>query len=214
MKIQFHRNEKLVYLCIAGFVMTLLLAGMLLNWQGVAFTSNMLLVLSVVLGLLFFLEVYILCIEKEEKYILEKKRVRSVWRMSMQIVQTLVKTIDAKDSYTNGHSARVAQYSVMLAKRMGFKEEELGRLEYTALLHDVGKIGVSDAILNKKGKLTEEEYAIIKEHSEIGAQILSTITELPDVAVGARYHHERYDGKGYPDGIKITDFAKMMGNEL
>ena len=80
MKIQFHRNEKLVYLCIAGFVMTLLLAGMLLNWQGVAFTSNMLLVLSVVLGLLFFLEVYILCIEKEEKYILEKKRVRSVWR--------------------------------------------------------------------------------------------------------------------------------------
>lgn len=213
MKIQFHRNEKLVYLCIAGFVMTLLLAGMLLNWQGVAFTSNMLLVLSVVLGLLFFLEVYILCIEKEEKYILEKKRVRSVWRMSMQIVQTLVKTIDAKDSYTNGHSARVAQYSVMLAKRMGFKEEELGRLEYTALLHDVGKIGVSDAILNKKGKLTEEEYAIIKEHSEIGAQILSTITELPDVAVGARYHHERYDGKGYPDGLKgeeIPLFARII----
>ena len=213
MKIQFLRNEKLVYLCIAGFVMTLLLAGMLLNWQGVAFTSNMLLVLSVVLGLLFFLEVYILCIEKEEKYILEKKRVRSVWRMSMQIVQTLVKTIDAKDSYTNGHSARVAQYSVMLAKRMGFKEEELGRLEYTALLHDVGKIGVSDAILNKKGKLTEEEYAIIKEHSEIGAQILSTITELPDVAVGARYHHERYDGKGYPDGLKgeeIPLFARII----
>lgn len=213
MKIQFHRNEKLVYLCIAGFVMTLLLAGMLLNWQGGAFTGNMLLVLSVVLGLLFFLEVYILCIEKEEKYILEKKRVRSVWRMSMQIVQTLVKTIDAKDSYTNGHSARVAQYSVMLAKRMGFKEEELGRLEYTALLHDVGKIGVSDAILNKKGKLTEEEYAIIKEHSEIGAQILSTITELPDVAVGARYHHERYDGKGYPDGLKgeeIPLFARII----
>ena len=213
MKIQFHRNEKLVYLCIAGFVMTLLLAGMLLNWQGGAFTSNMLLVLSVVLGLLLFLEVYILCIEKEEKYILEKKRVRSVWRMSMQIVQTLVKTIDAKDSYTNGHSARVAQYSVMLAKRMGFKEEELGRLEYTALLHDVGKIGVSDAILNKKGKLTEEEYAIIKEHSEIGAQILSTITELPDVAVGARYHHERYDGKGYPDGLKgeeIPLFARII----
>ena len=148
-----------------------------------------------------------------KKYILEKKRVRSVWRMSMQIVQTLVKTIDAKDSYTNGHSARVAQYSVMLAKRMGFKEEELGRLEYTALLHDVGKIGVSDAILNKKGKLTEEEYAIIKEHSEIGAQILSTITELPDVAVGARYHHERYDGKGYPDGLKgeeIPLFARII----
>ncbi|MGM9519957.1 MAG: HD-GYP domain-containing protein, partial [Phascolarctobacterium sp.] len=157
--------------------------------------------------------VYILCIEKEEKYILEKKSVRSVWRMSMQIVQTLVKTIDAKDSYTNGHSARVAQYSVILAKRMGFKEEELGRLEYTALLHDVGKIGVSDAILNKKGKLTEEEYAIIKEHSKIGAQILSTITELPDVAVGARYHHERYDGKGYPDGLKgeeIPLFARII----
>ena len=154
-----------------------------------------------------------LCTEKEEKYILEKKRVRSVWRMSMQIVQTLVKTIDAKDSYTNGHSARVAQYAVMLATRMGFNEEELGRLEYTALLHDVGKIGVSDAILNKKGKLTEEEYAIIKEHSKVGAQILSTITELPDVAVGARCHHERYDGKGYPDGLKgeeIPLFARII----
>ena len=101
----------------------------------------------------------------------------------------------------------------MLAKRMGFKEEELGRLEYTALLNDVGKIGVSDAILNKKGKLTEEEYAIIKEHSKVGAQILSTITELPDVAVGARCHHERYDGKGYPDGLKgeeIPLFARII----
>lgn len=176
MKIRFHKNEKLVYACVAGFVIVLLVAGLLLHWQRGAFTSNMLLVLAVVLGALFFLEVYLLCTEKEEKYILEKKRVRSVWRMSMQIVQTLVKTIDAKDSYTNGHSARVAQYAVMLATRMGFNEEELGRLEYTALLHDVGKIGVSDAILNKKGKLTEEEYAIIKEHSKVGAQILSTIT--------------------------------------
>ena len=108
MKIRFHKNEKLVYVCVAGFVIVLLLVGLLLHWQRGAFTSNMLLVLTVVLGVLFFLEVYLLCTEKEEKYILEKKRVRSVWRMSMQIVQTFVKTIDAKDSSTNGPSARVA----------------------------------------------------------------------------------------------------------
>lgn len=213
MKIQFRKNEKLAYMAVAGVVILLLLAGVLLNWQRGAFTNNMLLLLSLLLGVLFFLEIYFLCIEKEENYILEKKRVLSVWRMSKQIVQTLVKTIDAKDSYTNGHSARVAQYSLMLAKRMDFSSEELGRLEYTALLHDVGKIGVSDAILNKKGKLTDEEYAIIKEHANMGAQILSNITELPDVAVGARYHHERYDGNGYPAGLKgeeIPLFARII----
>ena len=133
MKIQFRKNEKLAYMAVAGVVILLLLAGVLLNWQRGAFTNNMLLLLSLLLGVLFFLEIYFLCIEKEENYILEKKRVRSVWRMSKQIVQTLVKTIDAKDSYTNGHSARVAQYSILLAKRMDFSSEELGRLEYTAL---------------------------------------------------------------------------------
>jgi putative two-component system response regulator len=122
--------------------------------------------------------------------------------MSMQTVKTLARAIDAKDSYTNGHSSRVAKYSVMLGKRLGFDEERLARLQYVALLHDVGKIGIADSILNKKGKLTDEEYAIIKSHSTIGARILSDITEIPDVAVGAKYHHERFDGKGYPVGLK------------
>ena len=124
---------------------------------------------------------------------------------ALHTVQTLAQAIDAKDSYTNGHSLRVAKYSVMLGKRLGFSETDLGRLQYVSLLHDVGKIGIADNILNKKGKLTEEEYAIIKSHSSIGAKILSNISEIPDVATGAKYHHERYDGTGYPAGLKGED---------
>ena len=164
--------------------------------------SKLILSVFVLLALLFLIGIYFFLIEQEEKRELEQQRTESIWRMSLHTVQTLAQAIDAKDSYTNGHSLRVAKYSVMLAKRMGFNETELGRLQYVALLHDVGKIGIADSILNKNGKLTDEEYAIIKSHSSIGARILSNINEIPDVATGAKYHHERYDGKGYPTGLK------------
>ncbi len=169
---------------------------------GMTDISALLLGVFALLAVLFIVGIYFLLIEEESKYALEKDRTESVWRMSMQTVKTLARAIDAKDSYTNGHSSRVAKYSVMLGKRLGFDEERLARLQYVALLHDVGKIGIADSILNKKGKLTDEEYAIIKSHSTIGARILSDITEIPDVAVGAKYHHERFDGKGYPVGLK------------
>ena len=135
-------------------------------------------------------------------------------RLSIQMVQALANTIDAKDAYTNGHSTRVAKYSMMLAKRMGYEDEKLERLYYAALLHDIGKIGVPREIINKTSRLTDEEYEIIKTHPGIGANILKEISEIPDIAVGARWHHERYDGKGYPDrlmGIEIPEIARIIG---
>lgn len=122
-------------------------------------------------------------------------------RISMQIVTSLSGAIDAKDTYTNGHSTRVAEYSRKIAERAGFSEKEQNDIYMMGLLHDVGKIGVPDAIINKPAKLTREEYAVIKQHPVMGADILKNITEFPKLATGARWHHERYDGGGYPDGI-------------
>ena len=122
-------------------------------------------------------------------------------RISMQIMQTLSGAIDAKDAYTNGHSTRVAEYAREITRRAGFSEAMQKDIYMIALLHDVGKIGVSDAIIKKPGKLTDEEYAIIKTHSVMGEKILKNITEFPQLLIGTRWHHERYDGRGYPDGI-------------
>lgn len=150
---------------------------------------------------------------KKQTDVAEKRR-QSVERMSLQMVHALANTIDAKDSYTNGHSTRVARYAVMIAERMGYFGEKLERLQYAALLHDIGKIGIPNEIINKPSKLTDEEYEIIKTHPVIGSNILSEISEIPDIALGARWHHERYDGKGYPDkkkGLEIPELARIIG---
>lgn len=126
-------------------------------------------------------------------------------RISMQIATTLSGAIDAKDTYTNGHSTRVAEYSREIARRAGFSEKAQEDIYMIGLLHDVGKIGVPDAIINKQAKLTDEEYAIIKTHPAMGAKILKNITEFPKLSTGARWHHERYDGRGYPDGLAAED---------
>lgn len=141
-------------------------------------------------------------------------RREKVERLSEQIILTLAKTIDAKDTYTNGHSERVAAYSREIAKRMGMSEQEQQEIYYMGLLHDIGKIGISDEIINKPGKLTDEEYQMIKKHPEIGEEILATISELPDISVGAKYHHEKYDGTGYPGkvaGEEIPLLARIIG---
>ena len=152
--------------------------------------------------------------EVEKQTEVAEHRRESVERLSWQMVQALASTIDAKDSYTNGHSTRVAQYSVMLAEKMGYTGEKLEQLQYAAMLHDIGKIGVPREIINKPSKLTDEEYAIIKTHPAIGENILKEVSEIPDIAIGARWHHERYDGKGYPDGMKgeeIPELARIIG---
>lgn len=126
-------------------------------------------------------------------------------KISMQIMTALSGAIDAKDTYTKGHSIRVAEYSKEIARRIGLSEKEQDDIYMIGLLHDVGKIGVPDAIINKPAKLTDEEFAIIKQHPKMGAEILKNITEFPKLGTGARWHHERYDGKGYPDGISSEE---------
>jgi putative two-component system response regulator len=129
-------------------------------------------------------------------------------------MQTLAGTIDAKDKYTNGHSIRVAEYSCEIAERLSMSKKEQENIYYMGLLHDIGKIGIPDEIINKTSSLTAEEYAVIKTHPTIGAEILKNMSELPDIAVGAKWHHERYDGKGYPDGLKgesIPAVARIIG---
>ena len=120
-------------------------------------------------------------------------------------IETFTGFIDAKDPYTNGHSKRVAKYTRLIAKEFGFDGEELDRIYYVALLHDCGKIGVPDNILGKPGKLTAEEFEIIKSHTVRGGEILTRFKSLKDADEGARYHHERFDGTGYPDGKAGAD---------
>ena len=134
-------------------------------------------------------------------------------QLSIHIIKALAYAIDAKDNYTNGHSSRVAEYSREIAARYGYSEKEQDEIYIIGLLHDVGKIGIPDAIINKKDKLDETEYGTIKKHPVIGTQILDTIKEMPNLSNGARWHHERYDGKGYPDGLagdEIPEVARII----
>ena len=134
-------------------------------------------------------------------------------KLLIELTQALATTIDAKDKYTSGHSKRVAEYSRMLAAALGKDEKTQQEIYLFALLHDIGKIGVPDWIINKQDKLTEEEYAEIKKHPQIGYEILKSISILPNLKTGVRWHHERIDGKGYPDGLmgdNIPEFAKII----
>ena len=133
--------------------------------------------------------------------------------ISLQLMQTLSTTIEAKDEYTRGHSYRVAEYSALIARELNWDEDEIRNLKNAAYLHDIGKIGIPDNILNKPVKLTDEELGVIKEHTVIGAEILKNITLIDHVKEVARSHHERYDGRGYPDGLKgeeIPLYARII----
>jgi HD-GYP domain-containing protein (c-di-GMP phosphodiesterase class II) len=117
-------------------------------------------------------------------------------------IRMLAAAIDAKDPYTRGHSDRVARYSIGIGKHLGMNDEEIRRLKISALLHDVGKIGIDDRILRKPGALSDEEFAIMKTHPEKGAIIMSGVPQLTHMTPGMKYHHERWDGGGYPEGLK------------
>ena len=141
----------------------------------------------------------------------DKKQMKLLFE---QTATALADTIDTKDTYTHGHSTRVAEYSRKLAELNGKSEQECDEVYYTALLHDVGKIGVPISIINKPGKLTDKEYEIIKQHTAKGAQILGRISKFPYLSLGAYYHHERCDGKGYPKGLngeEIPEIARIIG---
>ena len=142
------------------------------------------------------------------------EKTREMGLLTIQAITTVANTIDAKDDYTKGHSLRVARYSEALARKIGWSEEEIQNIHYIALLHDIGKIGVPDSVLNKPFKLTNVEFELIKNHATMGAEILKDINMVPNVSVGAKYHHEKYDGTGYPNGLKgeeIPEVARIIG---
>ena len=135
-------------------------------------------------------------------------------RVNMNIIRSLAYTIDAKDRYTSGHSQRVAEYSLEIAKRMNKSDEDQKIIYYAGLLHDVGKIRVPEAVINKPGKLSDEEFDQIRIHPVSGYHILKDIHDDERIGYGAKYHHERYDGTGYPNGLagkNIPEIARIIG---
>lgn len=163
-------------------------------WQRPWFIT---LIILFIIGMVI-LEVY----RRVDRLRKEKERTE---KLSIEVIRALVGTIDAKDRYTNGHSNRVAEYAKMLAEALGKDETIQKEVYYAALLHDIGKIGVPDTIINKPSELNEEEYEIIKTHPDIGSQILSSISSMKNISIGARNHHEHFDGTGYPDALKGKD---------
>lgn len=138
---------------------------------------------------------------------------RKTARLTKEFMLALAKAVDAKDHYTSGHSFRVAKYAKEIARRTGKTPGEQEDIYTMGLLHDIGKIGIPKEILNKNAKLTDEEYRQIREHPVLGQEILQYVEELPALATGARWHHERYDGRGYPDGLageEIPEEARII----
>lgn len=139
---------------------------------------------------------------------------RNQLRMGNETILAIAKTVDAKDENTSQHSQRVSEYSVLIARELGFSEEECENLRKAALLHDIGKIGIPDRVLNKPGRLNDEEYAIMKSHVTRGAEILKDFTLVDHAIEGTLYHHERYDGTGYPQGLageEIPLYGRIIG---
>ena len=159
--------------------------------------------------LLGFTVVWIVCLASTiavnmntKRFIEQRKRDEKAVE---QMMQTFVNFIEAKDPSTSGHSLRVAEYSRMLAEKLGFYEEECNQVYYISLMHDCGKIYIPDEILTKPGRLTDEEYEVMKKHTVYGAEILRDFTAIDGMGSGALNHHERYDGKGYPNGLAGED---------
>ncbi len=138
-----------------------------------------------------------------------EEKTRQYQELALESIFAIVNIIEAKDVITEGHSVRVAGYSMALARAMGYDEQRVDEVYQTGLLHDVGKIGIPDLILKKEGKLTNEEYGEIKEHTSIGGHILAAIETMGYLADGAKYHHEKFDGTGYPNGLKGKEIPEI-----
>ena len=143
-----------------------------------------------------------------------KKALRQNQELFLETIQTLAAAIDAKDPYTHGHSERVSSYSMAIARHLDLTQEQVFRVRIAAILHDVGKLGIRDGILNKPGGLSDEEFAVMRQHPGIGAQIMAPISTLKDIIPGIRNHHETWDGTGYPDNLRgdeIPMVARIIG---
>ena len=195
------------------------------DWHTVILISNsalfedlrMWMIISCVMLLLTFIFIAVFCIISAHNILeADRKECESrekLQQFNMSIIRALVSTIDAKDRYTSGHSQRVAKYSKEIAKRMGKTEEDQQIIFYAGLLHDVGKIHVPDAVINKGGKLTDEEFDRIRIHPVSGFHILRGTNDDARIGYGTKYHHERYDGHGYPNGLEgdnIPEVARII----
>jgi putative nucleotidyltransferase with HDIG domain len=128
-------------------------------------------------------------------------------------IRALIATVEAKDEWALGHAARVGRYALMMAKEMNLPKDDIRQLEYLALLHDIGMIGVPESLLKRKGQLTSEEWVTLRRHTEIGANIVNAIEFIKDGAKVIKHHHEWYNGAGYPDGLKgeaIPFFSRII----
>ena len=176
--------------------------------------TTVILILGIVAGLVaVFVLVRLYINKKMKEYRAKEEQQKRQQLLFEQTAAALVNAIDALGTFTHGHSSRVAEYSKKIAELAGKSEEEGNEIYYAALLHDVGNIGIDSDIINKDGKLTQEEYAAIKEHPTKGDKILRSISDYPYLNIGAKYHHERYDGKGYPEGLKgedIPEYARII----
>ena len=207
-------DSRTAVLMMAGITLPTLISIVQIFTYGLSLTSISMVVV-VIIFYTFALRDLIGAVETARRNELEshKEAEKREAAMFEQTAESLASAIDAKDRYTHGHSTRVASISRQIAERAGLSEEECRKIYFSALLHDVGKIGVPDVIINKEGKLTDEEFEHIRQHPVLGYHILSNIRQSPDLSVGAHYHHERYDGKGYPDGLKgeeIPETARII----
>ena len=177
-----------------------------------AFTETVwFIVLLVLLGVALLTFVFWLIYHRKTVTMLRKQAEDK--KLINEMTKVFSSCVDMKDAYTNGHSARVAKYSRMFAAAMGKSKEEVEDIYNIALLHDIGKISIPDNILNKPGRLDDEEFAVMKTHATRGYDILKEITIAPDIALGAGYHHEKYNGTGYPSGLKgdeIPEIAQII----
>ena len=204
----FHQPAIILYTGIASLILNIISIWM--RWQRGDLTINnskdaeiqIALIILCFLGCWLAAGIYDEIQRKNEEYTKQlQKQNEDIRKMTMQTIMTIANTIDAKDEYTRGHSRRVAEYAYAIAKELGLPPKETDDIHSIGLLHDIGKIGIPDAVLNKPGKLTNEEYQLMKSHTVVGARILKDIGLIDGLDVGAKYHHERYDGKGYPEGI-------------
>lgn len=190
--------------CVKSAVLTYNVEGRMVDY---------LLFWIVSVGFVIFISVWLSGVYFQAK----NERLRKINEASQKVINesflTFANMIDAKDSYTKGHSQRVAYYARELAVKMGVDEEGCKNIFYIGLLHDIGKIGVQDAILKKNTKLTYDEFNEIKEHVSMGGDILKNFTAIEGIEGGARYHHEKYDGTGYMEGLSgeaIPLFARII----
>lgn len=142
-----------------------------------------------------------------------EKQANKIRESFLNAITALAYALEAKDKYTSGHSQRVAEISVAIAREMGLSRQDINKIRLAGLIHDIGKIGVRESVLNKTGRLTDDEYQHIKKHPEIGEYILTPIVEDEQILKAVKHHHERYDGTGYPDGLsgeQIPIGAKIL----